>query len=329
MTHSYRSRILFKCLFWIGLIVMQISKLSVLADTEAFGLDDIGAIVVFGDSLSDQGNALPFLKSYNAQVYSGGRFTNGATAVEGLAQGLGLSLQPSGHLNRIDAGQPLAGAALGNNYAVATALADGDRVYDVPRQLHSYLRANGGLASPDTLYVYMAGSNDVMDIAVDLPWPSAFDRVMMGTGRVYQQLEILAAAGAKHFLVVDVPNVARTPALKALPSIARWQIWWINNLYNNRLREWSDRLQADYPDIKVSFFSAYAWMAYLVDNPDLFDLTDVTNACYFYGGADWNPPCTLETVNQFAFIDSIHPTANVHRHFGAALVDLLRQRYTQ
>lgn len=293
----------------------------------ATSLSAVRDLIVFGDSLSDQGNARPFLERYNEQVYREGRFTNGETAVEIMAQAMGWSVQPSGHLVALREGRPLVNADFGNNYAVATALAAGDRVYDVPLQVLTYLRASQGVADPNTLYVFLAGSNDVMDIAIDLPWPKTVERVMLSAGRVYQQMEVLLAAGARHFLVIDVPDVSRTPALKSLPAVARWQISWINRLFNEQLEQWRPRFQLDFPQAHVTFFGAYTWMAHLVENPTLYGLADVMNACYFYGASDWNPPCSLATVDTFVFLDSIHPTAAVHRRFGQALAATLQQAY--
>jgi outer membrane lipase/esterase len=89
-------------------------------------------IVVFGDSLSDSGNA--------------GRFSNGPVWVEYLAERLGLVLQPS--------------RAGGSNYAVGGARLDPQSGSNSLRaQADAYLRCSR--ASSGALYIVYGGANDV------------------------------------------------------------------------------------------------------------------------------------------------------------------------
>ena len=77
-----------------------------------------GKLIVFGDSLSDNGNlaATPEYSFLNNPPYNQG-FNNGKPAVQQLAKLLDLPLSPSLYL---------LGGVVGNNFAVASARAAGD-----------------------------------------------------------------------------------------------------------------------------------------------------------------------------------------------------------
>src|SRR5689334_555410 len=93
-------------------------------------------IVIFGDSLSDTGNA--------------GRFTNGEVWVEQLARGLGLGVAPA----RFG----------GFNYAVGGARTQGG-VFSLSEQVQLFIATrDSGRPDPATLYVVFGASNDIRDL---------------------------------------------------------------------------------------------------------------------------------------------------------------------
>src|SRR4051812_45257100 len=88
---------------------------------------EFGRLIVFGDSLSDIGNA--------------GRFSNGPVWVETLARELGLELRPS--------------SAGGSNYAIG-----GARASDLRLQLHEFLGQPQPALGRALIIVY-GGGNDL------------------------------------------------------------------------------------------------------------------------------------------------------------------------
>src|SRR5918998_3827853 len=86
--------------------------------------ENFPALVVFGDSLSDTGNA--------------GRFSNGPVWVERIAERIGARLRPSGEG--------------GTNYAVGGARARGGPT-DLRAQADAFLSARRGRVDPAALYV--------------------------------------------------------------------------------------------------------------------------------------------------------------------------------
>jgi outer membrane lipase/esterase len=130
-----------------------------------------GALYVFGDSLSDNGNA--------------GRFSNGQVWVEHLADRLGLPLRPA----RLG----------GTNHAVGGARAGGGGLFDLDAQAAFYFARNRARA--DALYVVYAGGNDLRAAAEPAGAAAGIVKVV----------ERLAAGGARHFLVPNLGDLGLAP----------------------------------------------------------------------------------------------------------------------
>ncbi|MFC4174901.1 SGNH/GDSL hydrolase family protein [Microvirga sp. GCM10011540] len=140
-------------------------------------------IVVFGDSLSDNGNA--------------GRASNGPVWVEHLAERFGLTLKPS--------------RTGGSNYAVGGARLD-------PRSGNTSLRAQasaylqGSRARGSTLHIVYGGGNDLL---ATVGQPQAHRIVDAAVASLRSIVADLAGEGATDILVPNLPAVGITPAVRA------------------------------------------------------------------------------------------------------------------
>jgi phospholipase/lecithinase/hemolysin len=219
------------------------------------------SLVAFGDSLTDTGVPNPF-----------GRASNGPIWIDGLAAGLGLSSQSS------DTG--------GTNYAVAGATTTG-----MLGQVSTYLSAVGGVADPNALYVVWGGGNDGL-AAVNPPLTAA--------SNIGAMLGNLLAAGAKYFLVPNLPDLSLTPAF--LGSLPKSQF---STSFNSEL---ATQLAA-ISGATVFPVDLYAELNAVVANPTSYGFTNVTSAC----PASSRPTCT--TPDTYLFWDAIHPTTAGHAMF--------------
>lgn len=137
-------------------------------------------LVVFGDSLSDTGNA--------------GRFTDGEVWIEHLARGLGLGLAPA----RFG----------GFNYAVGGARTHGG-AFSLREQVQLFIATrDSGRPDPETLYVVFGGSNDLRALVGVEDKTAGADAAVAEVGSM---LRTLIAAGARQLLVPNLPDVGRTP----------------------------------------------------------------------------------------------------------------------
>jgi cholinesterase len=138
-------------------------------------------LVVFGDSLSDMGNA--------------GRFSNGPVWVEQLAAMLKLPLSAS------ERG--------GQNFAVG-----GARVEEGPQSVRAQVEEFLKQPRPSgrTLYVIWGGGNDVLAAIGE---PDALSKVNAAAVSLKSIVAKLIAHGASDLLVPNLPDVSITPEVQA------------------------------------------------------------------------------------------------------------------
>ena len=162
--------------------------------------DQITGIVSFGDSLSDVGN--DFIASGGTQPspavdYSNGRFTNGGNWLDYLAHDLGVAA-------------PVASLAGGSDYAFGgastgtgtTTYAPGQAVPNVGTQIAMYLSTN--TPTSGELFTIWAGANNLLIGNQTNPLVPAQD--------IANEITTLAAAGAKQFLIPNLPLLGEIPA---------------------------------------------------------------------------------------------------------------------
>ena len=297
-------------------------------------------IVVFGDSLSDPGNAfalnggqtisppdygmsgvtngIPDVISLVPDApYSSRRFSNGRTWIEDLAAAVGLPQ---------NARPAVAGALFGeddgraSNYAVGGATAadlsaSGGSQFPLGVQVNLFLRDVGGRAPADALYVVEIGGNDVR--AALVAGPGVLNLALTS---VAQNIQKLYGAGARHFLVWSAPDVGRTPALQRLntfvaPGIAAGATA-LSAGYNQNLQGVLQGLRAALPGITIVPFDAFGLLADVQANPRRFGLIDATSACIEPNvpqfGFPSSPPFRCAQQDRFFFWDGIHPTRAGH-----------------
>jgi len=276
-------------------------------------------LVVFGTSLSDAGNAFalrggtntppdyqldPFLVPDVPYARGGHHFSNGATWIEQFARPLGLagSAQPALRSSS-------AGAA---NYAVGAARAREDGInFNLSQQVRAFLGDHRGVAPSDALYVIEMGGNDVRDALFALVTGGDAEAIIgEALASIGGNMGALSAAGARKFLVWNVPNLALTPAVRGLarldpriPSFAEQ----LTIAFNSGL-ETSVLGPLAAAGLDIVRLDVYRKLNEIVANPSGFGLTDVTTACI----TPSVPPFECRNFDEFLFWDGIHPTTAAH-----------------
>ena len=276
-------------------------------------------IVVFGDSLSDPGNAFvlrhelstppydtldPFLIPVSPYAKGGHHFSNGATWVEQFARPLGLA----GNVRPAFQGAGSKAA----NYAVGGARARMDGIsVNLPAQAIAFLTDAGGQAPSDGLYVVAIGGNDVRDALEALvSGGDAGAIISAALASIGKSIGALHAAGARKFFVWNTPNLGPTPAIRALDGIspgARQAVEFLGQSFNAGLDALLWNL-SQLPGIEIKRFDAYQKVNDLVANPGAYGLDVVNAACV----APDIPPFECQRPDAYLFWDGIHPTAAVH-----------------
>jgi phospholipase/lecithinase/hemolysin len=169
---------------------------------------EFSAEYVFGDSLSDRGNIAEFENVLG--LFSGNfpdppsnhdSFTNGAVAVQLLAQSLGLNANPSLWLTGFkDPAGLFPGFTPGTNYAVGGATsADanaGVPGINLPEQVAAYNAFVSDHADPNALYVVMIGGNDVRNVALAPDPGTGAAAIADGANTEVAEITTLADEGA-------------------------------------------------------------------------------------------------------------------------------------
>ena len=261
-------------------------------------------LYVFGDSLSDTGNVASLIGSNAGQVISGngyipsqpyasGQFTNGDVWLKSFAEMIGLA--------------PYAVAVRngGANFAFGGARTSTDGVGLPPSltaQAGLFLGSTGGYAPGGALYVVAGGGNDARDalqaaatsadpFAVIAAAASAY---AMNTGAIVDSLQ---AAGAKHIIVWDAPNLALAPAVNAQGAGATFLGGAVSAAMNGAL---AARLTGE---AGVSLFDLYGIQGLISANPSAYGLSNVSDACGALANCD---------ASSYLYWDGIHPTAAGH-----------------
>ena len=289
-------------------------------------------IVVFGTSLSDPGNGFALTGTTSTPPYDsldlfltpdapyargGHHLSNGATWVEQLARSsaLAASVRPAFRGNN-------AGAT---NYAVARARArDVGESIDLSPQVQTFLVDVGGVAPSDALYVIEMGSNDVRD-ALDPTNPDPFGTLGEALTSIANNIATLYAAGARNFLVWNVPNLAQSPAIQIADSVfpgTAEATTDATEAFNSGLKLiLEQQLPALLPGINLIQFDAYQVTTDVAADPSAVGLTNVTDSCV----TPLLPPFTCADPDEYLFWDGIHPTRAAHGIIAEAVALVLAE----
>jgi phospholipase/lecithinase/hemolysin len=255
-------------------------------------------IFVFGDSLSDTGNFYQLSGGTPPAPYYQGRFSNGRVWVEQLADALGMTIAP------------------GDNYAVGGATTgfvnynDGLNGRDYPGLLDetgSFRATRDAAEAHGALFVVWTGANDFFLGLRSGQTPAEI--IGNGVGNTVQAIQQLRQAGARHIMVVNLPDLGLTPEARAANLGAG--LTQLSAAYNQVLDLALDSLaSAGIPTIRVDAFAALRKM---VAQPAQFAFTNVTDPLMYVGG----------NAAEFLFWDGVHPTTNGHAVFAEAAADSL------
>lgn len=315
----------------VSVILSLVAILGTGAGAKAVPYDKL---VVFGDSLSDNGNLyratqqiLPFGLAVPGSPYYNGRLSNGPLYNEYLAQSLGTSIAPA-----MAGGSNYAFAAAATDYYSASFLGleqlfgfpsiiDGVIAYGEP------LYNSGTVPSPNTLHIVWAGANNLLDlideVALVLPTnPNQASEVARNgvIGALEDIIDISLAfdfLGIEEMLMINMPDLGATPlALGSGTGLIGTAISdYFNDLmdYMTPLMTWID----------VIPFDANAAMQDAIDNPANYGLTNVTDACLTGGLGYLGGGSVCSNPDGYLFWDDIHPTTVAHQFLADQIFEML------
>src|SRR6267142_499372 len=264
--------------------------------------------VVFGDSLSDPGNAFVLLRDVEVPPfdslipdapYARGafHFSNGPTWVE--------------QLSLLDHALPSSGPALFipllfSNYAVGGARARHEGPFDLSTQVGLFVRDFRGQGPSAALYVVFAGGNDLRDalqaLALDSSGATSLAIVQAALFSIRDNLLTLHAAGARQFLVPNAPDIGLAPAVRLLGPAAQGAAIFLSAQFTGGLESALG--------VEIVRVDVFRMLNEVVAAPEAFGLTDATHPCI---ALNTRAHAFCASPNKFLFWDGIHPTVAGHR----------------
>lgn len=309
---------------WTAAAALAALSSAALADHASFD-----RIVAFGASLTDSGNAFAWLSEpankacgtrltlppYDTlddllvpdgpYAKGGHHFSNGATWVEGMARALALAGNARPAL--------ATGGLEASNFAVggARAVSDYPCRFNLPQQVDAYLAEFGG-TSPRTLVAIEIGGNDARDafVAVVVSGdPNAAIPYIVGAldslgGSIYR----LYLGGARRFVVLNVADIGKSPAVRSLGPIASFVGNQVATGYNAALAAMVAGMNSALPGIDVRVLDAYALLNEVVADPAAYGFANATDACV----TPDVPPFACKEPDTYVFWDGTHPTKAMH-----------------
>lgn len=254
-------------------------------------------LIVFGDSLSDMGNiASASFGVFPGSAYYNDRFSNGPVWVESLSIDLGF-----GPLARSTSGGD--NFAYGGAKTTGTGGLEGLFIRDVDEQVTQFL--NSRTVDPGALFVVFAGANDLIQGQTNVNVP--VNRLATDIGR-------LIAAGARKFLVPNLPLLGLTPRFNGSPTTAA--------TYNGRTNQFNAALdmsltglEAGNVDLEIHRLDVASLFGDAIAHPAEFGLTNVTASAapgLEAGDGSYDTGQIVPNPHQYLFWDDLHPTAVGH-----------------
>ncbi|TWB48645.1 autotransporter domain-containing protein [Nitrospirillum viridazoti] len=243
--------------------------------------------IVFGDSLSDPGNLVP-LGLAPPPPYYNGRFSNGPLWDEKVGALIG--------------GVPF------KSYAYGGARSTAERPIDFLNQINAFLAAKPTITSSQ-LYSLWIGANDYFQYATSGSSVDAATEAATVVGNIGTGASKLIAAGARNFLVFNLPNLGNTPSISAQGADASLQANQLTAIHNADVLALTKSLNGT-SGARVILVDVNTIFSMIQANPSAYGITDATHSCLLGGKATGY--CTPANINTMLFWDDVHPTTTGH-----------------
>ena len=287
-------------------------------------------LFVFGDSLSDPGNAYALSGGFGGAFPPGygypapiTRFTNGPTAAQVLAADLGVSSAG----NYAQPGGP--------NYAVGGALAGTGNLNwllnlppglqgavpalqntGVTSQVGRFAAAPASFAPASSLFMVWGGANDFfLWTAIGTP-ATLVPTAQASAGSIGAAIGTLYGLGAREFLVPNLPDLGAVPATRNDPQAAAAGAFY-TGAYNATLAALLAQAQATLPGLSVTTFDIAGLLDATIAAPASFGFSNVTGQCAV------DPAALQNGCAGYLFWDGVHPTAAGHAIVAAGFASAL------
>lgn len=220
-------------------------------------------VVVFGDSLSDNGNLYEYMQHQLplSPPYYAGRFSNGPLWVERL---LNFYFPQTSAQHLLDYAFGGAGVSEDPN---------SEMLFTLNHEIDSYLLSHQEKADAQSLFVVWVGANNYLEHE-----GRSTQTVIDVNDGIKHSLQRLADAGAHHILIFNLPDLGKTPYAKFIHAeeiLTRSTIE-----HNQKLLLTINQLQQDNPAVQWLHFDVNALLNSFLTDPLRYGFTNVDSTCY-------------------------------------------------
>lgn len=281
---------------------------SIWSNDAAHPGNGLARLIVFGDSLSDTGNVynLTLGKLPNLGSWSIGHFSNGKVWAERASERAGVDLF---------------------NFAYGSAAADGGAVIPgVRQQVDSWIKYRKRAPAADisrNLFAVMIGGNDLINYGVPVP-------DVLATVRA--SLDALIADGARHVMLMNLPDISRAPVVRLRTDGAKLaqQVKELNAGYLSM----RNTLAAANPGLRIELFDTFGTLDRVLNNPIAYGIDNVTDSCLAIdkdGSLNYVTSHTTRSscvdADRRAFWDLLHPSRRTHEIVGDAVAEFIGKTF--
>jgi thermolabile hemolysin len=267
----------------------------------------ISKVVVFGDSVSDNQNVYSTTQWEvpSPHSYVAGRFTNGKVWNEYLSDNLGVP----------NYNWAVGGAAADDYYVIPGVVSQVQSYLDYMPSAPNYKPAN-------TLFTMLIGANDLIN------YGRTPDSI-----RTNEQsaLQSLITSGAKNILVLNVPDLSKSPKMSAEMGFKtqterdtlQGNVATLNTMVANMVAT----LKAQNPTVKIFLRDTRTLVDDMIAHPASYGVTNTTQSCLdinddnslnYAQTQGIRPGCT--NADTYLFWDLLHPTTHSHKVIADQLV---------
>lgn len=291
-----------------------------LAGANAWAIPFTG-LYAFGDSLSDAGSSPSAVLSISGLIggcdpfhpcppYFNGRYSNGPVSAEYLAG----SVLPGGAGSTNFHDFAVSGATTGfGNYGDGGS-ASSPGVYGLPgmaQEIGLYLSMSGGTADTNALYFVWGGANDFL----------TFDSPVAAAQNVAGYVSALAAAGAGHILVPNLPDLGLTPFVTGAGLTGGARAFSVD--FNTELAMQLGNLSLLFPGTDIVGYDTFSFLNDVVANPGQYGFSNSQDACL---ASLLTAPCA--DPDSHVFWDGFHPTTRADALIASAFANAVPEPAT-
>ena len=294
---------------WVASFLMLMGSVCVAAQPHSLSSDQSMPLVthtskvklvIFGDSLSDNGNSYEFSHHQKpaAPTYYQGRFSDGPIWIDYVANLIFLDADKQKILNYAFGG--------------AGVLHSQPHVFILSQEIDSYLLTHSVRPDTDTWFILWIGANDYL-----LHPDSNETDVNKVVTEIDRNLSRLQKHGAQHIVVMGLPDLGVLPYANDLEVQSSLSM--LTRLHNQQLKNRITQLQNQYPQLTWNYIDVNQTFTTLMQHPKQYGFTYTQTRCYVpdiseqIAGNKTGQNHVQNNCRKYVFFDQFHPTTFVHQ----------------